>query len=195
MTFPYAHGTSRTTQHQVEAFTDDPATELSEMATRLTRFAELGISMEGQEVLDDISTDMAAKSGFLYGMVNAFGEEQTFLGLHNPPRDSGYPIVGRTMSRKDGWCPEVVRRRRGLPLPDVAASPRFLSNHVADAIGISSYFGEPIIDEVTGLALLTVCIIDPEPRTLADAARVQAIVRKTTREAANVLKIRMPPAP
>lgn len=195
MTLPHTPGTLRTTHRQVEAFTDDPATELAEMGTRFTRFAELGISMKGQEVLDDLATDMASKSGFLYAMVNAFAEEQTFLGLHNPPRDAGYPIVGRTMSRNHGWCPEVVQRRRGLPLPDVAASPRFQSNHVVDAIGIQSYFGEPIIDEATGLALLTVCIIDPEPRSLDDAARVQTIVRNTTRVAADVLKIPTPPAP
>ncbi|MEV7388893.1 GAF domain-containing protein [Streptomyces sp. NPDC091215] len=194
MTFPYSPGTSRTTQHHVEAFTDDPATELAEMATRLSRFTELGIRMEGQEVLDDIATDMASKSGFLYGMVNAFSDQQTFLGLHNPPADSGYPIVGRTMSRNHGWCPEVIQRQRGLPLPNVAASPRFQSNHVVDAIGIQAYFGDPIIDDATGLALLTVCIIDPEPRTLADAARLQAIVRETTRTTADVLKIPMQPA-
>ncbi|MFF4256684.1 GAF domain-containing protein [Streptomyces sp. NPDC001663] len=194
MTLPYTPGASHITHRQVQAFTDDPATELAEMGTRFTRFTELGISMEGQEVLDDLAADMAAKSGFLYAMVNAFGEEQTFLGLHNPPREAGFPIVGRTMSRNHGWCPEVVQRRRGLPLPDVAASPRFQSNHVVDAIGIQSYFGEPIVDEVTGLALLTVCIIDPEPRTLRDAARVQSIVRNTTREAAGVLKIPMLPA-
>lgn len=195
MTLPYAPGASHITHRQVQALTDDPATELAEMGTRLTRFNELGISMEGQEVLDDLATDMAAKSGFLYAMVNAFGEEQTFLGLHNPPKDAGYPIVGRTMSRAHGWCPEVIQRRRGLPLPDVAASPRFQSNHVVDAIGIQSYFGEPIVDEATGLALLTVCLIDPEPRTLSDAARVQSIVRTTTREAASILKIPMRPAP
>ncbi|MFF4276150.1 GAF domain-containing protein [Streptomyces sp. NPDC001536] len=194
MTLPYALGTSSPSQLQVQAFTDDPATEFAEMATRLTRFRELGIPMEGQEVLDDLATDMAAKSGFLYAMVNAFAEEQTFLGLHNPPRDAGYPIVGRTMSRNHGWCPEVIQRGLGLPLPNVAASPRFQSNHVVDAIGIQSYFGEPLIDEATGLALLTVCIIDPEPRTLADAARVQTIVRNTTRDAASILKIPMLPA-
>ncbi|MEU3982046.1 GAF domain-containing protein [Streptomyces sp. NPDC026672] len=195
MTSLYAPGTPSTTQHQVEAFTDDPATELSEMATRLTRFAELGIRMEGREVLDDIATDMAGKSGFLYGMVNAFSDEQTFLGLHNPPQESGYPIVGRTMSRDHGWCPEVIQRRRGLPLPDVAASPRFQSNQIVDSIGIQSYFGSPVIDEATGLALLTVCVIDPEPRTLADAARLQTIVRNAARAAADVLKIPTLPAP
>ncbi|WP_435799008.1 GAF domain-containing protein [Streptomyces avermitilis] len=183
---------SRTAQHRIQTFTDDPANELSEMATRLTRFNELGIDMQGQEVLDDIATDMAERAGFLYGMVNAFSTEQTFLGLRNPPREAGFPIVGRAMSRSHGYCPEVVQRKRGLPLPDVAASPRFQSNHVVDAIGIQSYFGSPIIDTVTGLALLTVCVIDPEPRTLADATRLQTIVRDAARAAADVLKISTP---
>ncbi|MGH1554223.1 hypothetical protein ACRAWF_26625 [Streptomyces sp. L7] len=113
----------RTTHYQIEAFTDDPAAELSEMATRLARFGELSISMQGQEILDDLATEMATKSGFVYGMVNAFSNEQTFLGLHNPAQESGYPIVGRTMRRDHGLCPEVVQRRLSLPLPDVAASP------------------------------------------------------------------------
>ncbi|MFJ4828742.1 GAF domain-containing protein [Streptomyces sp. NPDC088747] len=182
-------------EHRIQTFTDDPAQELSQMAARLTRFSELGIDMQGQEILDDLATDMAERAGFLYGMVNAFGDQQTFLGLHNPPQEAGYPVVERTMSRGHGYCPEVIQRGRGLPLPDVAASPRFQSNHVVDAIGIQSYFGSPIIDNVTGLALLTVCVIDPEKRTLADARRIQAIVKDTTHTAADILKIPMPPTP
>lgn len=178
-----------TVQRRIQVFTDDPATELTEMATRLSRFNELGIRLEGSEVLDDIAVDMGERAGFLYAMVNAFGEEQTFLGLRNPPRDAGYPIVGRTMSRAHGYCPEVVQRRRGLPLPNVAASPRFQGNHVVDAIGIQSYFGSPLIDEATGLVLATVCIVDPEPRTLADAARLQAIVKDGARAAAAELEM------
>lgn len=108
--------------HRIETFTDDPEVEAAQMATRLTRFEELGIRMEGVEVLDEIANDMGERADFLYAMVNAFGHEQTFLGLRNPPRDAGYPIVGRTMSRSHGWCPEVVRRKLSLPLPNVAAS-------------------------------------------------------------------------
>ncbi|MGW0926036.1 GAF domain-containing protein [Streptomyces sp. NPDC002755] len=182
----------RTVQRRIHIFTNDPATELTQMATRLSRLNELGIRLEGSEVLDDIAVDMGERAGFLYAMVNAFGEEQTFLGLRNPPRDAGYPLVGRTMSRAHGYCPEVVQRRRGLPLPNVAASPRFQGNHVVDAIGIQSYFGAPIIDKATGIVLATVCIVDPEPRTLADAARLQAIVKDGTRAAAAELKIEMP---
>ncbi|MGY1502938.1 GAF domain-containing protein [Streptomyces sp. QTS52] len=181
--------------HRIETFTDDPQTEAAQMATRLTRFEQLGIGMEGVEILDDIANDMGERADFLYAMVNAFGAEQTFLGLRNPPRDAGYPIVGRTMSRSHGWCPEVIRRKLSLPLPNVAASPRFASNLVVDAIGIQSYFGSPIIDAQTGLALLTVCIIDPEPRTLRDARRVLAIVKDTARTAADALQIVTPPAP
>ncbi|MEW2117672.1 GAF domain-containing protein [Streptomyces sp. NPDC005474] len=182
----------RAVHHRIETFTDDPETEASQMATRLTRFEQLGIRMEGVEVLDDIANDMGERAGFLYAMVNAFGQEQTFLGLRNPPQDAGYPIVGRTMSRSHGWCPEVVRRKLSLPLPNVAASPRFASNHVVDAIGIQAYFGSPVIDEQTGLALLTVCIIDPEPRTLNDARRLLAITKETARTAADALRIKTP---
>jgi hypothetical protein len=194
MTLPYATDSLRTTQHQVQAFTDDPATELAEMATRLARFKELGIPMQGRDVLDDIATDMAGRSGFVWAMVNAFSNDQTFLGLHNPAAESGYPIVGRTMNRDHGFCPDVIQRRLSLPLPDVAASPRFQGNHVVDAIGIQSYFGSPIVDAETGLALLTVCIVDPEPRTLADAARLQAIVKDAARTTAAILNIPTPPA-
>ncbi|MEH0430278.1 GAF domain-containing protein [Streptomyces stelliscabiei] len=189
---PAPTSSRHTVQRRIQVFTDDPATELTEMATRLSRLNELGIRLEGTEALDDIAVDMGERAGFLYAMVNAFGEEQTFLGLRNPPRDAGYPIVGRTMSRAHGYCPEVVQRRRGLPLPNVAASPRFQGNHVVDAIGIQSYFGSPLIDEATGLVLATVCIVDPEPRTLADAARLQAIVKDGTRAAAAELKIKIP---
>ncbi|MEU9190122.1 GAF domain-containing protein [Streptomyces sp. NPDC048484] len=165
------------------------------MSVRLTRFHELDIPMEGQEILDDLTTQLAQRTGFLYAMVNAFSNEQTFLGLHNPPPESGFPIVGRTMPRSHGWCPEVIARKRGLPLPEVAASPRFQSNPVVDAIGIQAYFGIPIVDAVSGKALLTVCIIDPETRTLADANRLQDLVRDTSFTAADILKIPLPPAP
>lgn len=196
MTTPFASPSTPQPSHhmQVAAVTDDPATELSQMTTRLTRFAELGIPLHGLEILDDLATQMATHSGFVYAMVNAFGDQQTFLGLHNPPAEAGYPIVGRTMSRTHGWCPEVIQRRRGLPLPDVAAAPRFQSNPVVDAIGIQSYFGTPILDAATGLALATVCIVDPEPRSLADAARLQTIVRDTAHTAAGLLNIPTPPA-
>ncbi|MDH6222733.1 GAF domain-containing protein [Streptomyces pseudovenezuelae] len=194
MTSPYAP-VPATAQHQIEIFTDNPATEVKEMAARLSRFAELGITMQGQEILDDIATQIADQTGFVWGMVNAFGKEQTFLGLHNPPSESGYPIVGRTMSRAHGYCPEVVERRLGLPLPNVAASPRFQSNAVVDAIGIQAYFGAPIIDAVTGLVLATVCVIDPEVRTLADWRRNQGIVRQGAGIAADVLKIPALPVP
>ncbi|MEK8146385.1 hypothetical protein NKH18_49270 [Streptomyces sp. M10(2022)] len=64
------------------------------------------------EDFDELARDMAEKAGFLYGFVNLFLVEQTFVGLHQPPADSGYVIVGRTMSHDHGWCPEVVKRKR-----------------------------------------------------------------------------------
>ncbi|MER5440806.1 GAF domain-containing protein [Streptomyces sp. NPDC002790] len=149
--------------------------EPSELAQRYELLRTLGVPTTASEDFDALARAMAEKAGFLYGFVNLFLEEQTFVGLHQPPADSGYVIVGRTMSRDHGWCPEVMSREKALPLPDVHASPRFSGNHVVDAVGIRAYFGAPLIHD-SGTVLGTVCVIDPEKRSLADARRIQDIV-------------------
>ncbi|MFE9367844.1 GAF domain-containing protein [Streptomyces sp. NPDC006978] len=147
----------------------------TELAQRRELLKRLGVSTGASEDFDELARDMAEKTGFLYAFVNLFLEEQTFIGLHQPPADSGYVIVGRTMSHDHGWCPEVVARRKALPLPDVHASPRFSGNFVVDAVGIRSYFGAPLIHE-SGTVLGTVCVIDPEKRPLSEARRLRDIV-------------------
>ncbi|MGW2421429.1 GAF domain-containing protein [Streptomyces sp. NPDC001709] len=151
----------------------------AEEEARQALIRRLGVPTHAHAFYDNFATQMAEASGFLYGMVNLFLEEQTFIGLHNPAEDSGHPIIGRTMSRRDGWCPDVVRRKKSLPLHDVRASPRFYGNPVVDAVGIHAYFGAPLIHEETGIVLGTVCIIDPEPRLLSDARRLRDIVKGT----------------
>ncbi|MFJ6709329.1 MULTISPECIES: GAF domain-containing protein [unclassified Streptomyces] len=151
------------------------AQQAPELAQRYELLHRLGVPTTANEDFDDLARDMATQAGFLYGFVNLFLEEQTFVGLHQPPVDSGFVIVGRTMSRDHGWCPEVMARRKALPLHDVHASPRFSSNTVVDAVGIRSYFGAPLIHE-SGTVLGTVCVIDPEKRTLSEARRLRDIV-------------------
>lgn len=182
-----------TGQRQIETFTSNPAAELTEMSIRLPRLIELRIPMNGAEVFDDVADDLAERTGFLYSMVNIFAEEQTFIGLHNPS-GPGHQVVGRTMSRRDGWCPKVVERKLALGLPDVHASPRFTLNRVVVAMRIRSYFGAPLIDEQTGIALGTVCVIDTERRSLRDARRLLAIVKATAGDAHDLIKA-LPAAP
>ncbi|WP_055468650.1 GAF domain-containing protein [Streptomyces ardesiacus] len=146
-----------------------------ELAQRYELLNRLGVSPVANEDFDDLARDMATQAGFLYGFVNLFLEEQTFVGLHQPPADSGFVIVGRTMSRDHGWCPEVMARKKALPLHDVHASPRFSGNAVVDAVGIRSYFGAPLMHD-SGTVLGTVCVIDPEKRPLAEARRLRDIV-------------------
>ncbi|AXI85277.1 histidine kinase [Streptomyces sp. ETH9427] len=156
------------------ALTNQP-TQHAELARRYELLERLGVPTVPSEDFDDLARDMAERAGFLYGFVNLFLEEQTFVGLHQPPADSGYVIVGRTMSRDHGWCPEVMARKKALPLHDVHASPRFSGNTVVDAVGIRSYFGAPLIHD-SGTVLGTVCVIDPEKRPLAEARRLRDIV-------------------
>ncbi|MFH9612947.1 GAF domain-containing protein [Streptomyces pratensis] len=157
------------------AIAGSQAQQTTELAQRYELLEGLGVSTAASSDFDELARDMAEKAGFLYGFVNLFLEEQTFVGLHQPPADSGYVIVGRTMSHDHGWCPEVVARRKALPLHDVHASPRFSGNHVVDAVGIRSYFGTPLIHE-SGTVLGTVCVIDPEKRPLSEARRLRDIV-------------------
>lgn len=154
------------------------AQDMIELAERTDTVGRLGLPTTGHPDFDAFAQDMAERTGFLYGFVNLFLEEQTFIGLHQPPADSGYVTVGRTMSREHGWCPEVVSRKKSLPLPDVHASPRFSGNHVVDAVGIRAYFGAPLIHE-SGTVLGTVCVIDPETRPLNDARQLRDIVIDT----------------
>ncbi|MFI2415112.1 GAF domain-containing protein [Streptomyces sp. NPDC018947] len=171
------HRGARDTPHRpsVPPGTSPQAQQAQELARRYELLKRLDVPTVASEGFDELARDMAVRAGFLYGFVNLFLEEQTFVGLHQPPADSGYVIVGRTMSRDHGWCPEVVTRKKALPLHDVHASPRFSGNHVVDAVGIRSYFGAPLIHD-NGTVLGTVCVIDPEKRPLNDARRLRDIV-------------------
>ncbi|MGQ5596853.1 GAF domain-containing protein [Streptomyces sp. ESR1.13] len=160
------------------ALTSQPPQQSLELAQRYEVLNRLGVPPVANEDFDEMACDMAEKAGFLYGFVNLGLEDQTFIGLHQPPADSGYVIVGRTMSRGHGWCPEVMARKKALPLYDVRASPRFSGNAVVDAVGIRSYFGAPLIHE-SGTVLGTVCVIDPEKRPLSDARRIRDITINT----------------
>ncbi|GAA5210630.1 GAF domain-containing protein [Streptomyces thinghirensis] len=157
------------------ALTSQRPQQSLELAQRYELLNRLGVPPVANEDFDELARDMATQAGFLYGFVNLFLEEQTFVGLHQPPADSGFVIVGRTMSRDHGWCPEVMARRKALPLHDVHASPRFSGNAVVDAVGIRSYFGAPLIHD-SGTVLGTVCVIDPQKRPLAEARRLRNIV-------------------
>ncbi|MFD8897171.1 GAF domain-containing protein [Streptomyces ardesiacus] len=157
------------------ALTSQRPQQSLELAQRYELLNRLGVPPVANEDFDDLARDMATQAGFLYGFVNLFLEEQTFVGLHQPPADSGFVIVGRTMSRDHGWCPEVMARKKALPLHDVHASPRFSGNAVVDAVGIRSYFGAPLMHD-SGTVLGTVCVIDPEKRPLAEARRLRDIV-------------------
>ncbi|WP_420036132.1 GAF domain-containing protein [Streptomyces sp. cg28] len=148
---------------------------MSELAQRYELLRDLGVPTTASEDFDELARAMAEKAGFLYGFVNLFLEKQTFIGLHQPPADSGHVIVGRTMNRDHGWCPEVMNRKKALPLPDVHASPRFSGNDVVDAVNIRAYFGAPLIHD-SGTVLGTVCVIDPDRRPLSDARRIRDIV-------------------
>jgi GAF domain-containing protein len=114
--------------------------------------------------LDAFATRLAQEADAPYAMVNIFGAEQQFFGLHTPRGDSDLPAVGRTMPLGHGFCPEVVHRKKALVLPDVFSNPRSAGNPVTDLLGIRTYAGAPLLHRDTALG--TVCFVGLEERDL-----------------------------
>ncbi|MEU0942306.1 GAF domain-containing protein [Streptomyces canus] len=164
--------------HLGSEISEEQARQFAENQQRLNLIRELGLPTEPHRLMDDFADYLAHQTGMAYGFVNLFLDAQTFVGLHNPDPELGYLPVGRTMAFEHGFCPEVVARKKALPIREVFAFPRYAGNHVVNALGVRSYFGAPLIHE-SGVVLGTVCTIDPEPRPLSDARRLLETVKAT----------------
>ncbi|MFJ2629213.1 GAF domain-containing protein [Streptomyces sp. NPDC087532] len=134
---------------------------------RTALLAHLGLG-EPDEEFDAFATKLAEDAGEPYAMVNLVTDQQYFVGLHSPA-GGDLPPADRTMPLDAGYCPDVVARRRALPLPDVCASPRFAANRVYDALGVRTYTGAPLFHAPTGLVIGTLCVVGPEARPLDTA--------------------------
>ncbi|MGW3930864.1 GAF domain-containing protein [Streptomyces microflavus] len=135
--------------------------------------------------LDAFAAQLAQEAGVPYAMVNIFGDQQQFFGLHTPGDDSELPTVGRSMPVDHGFCPEVVDRRKALVLPDVFSSPRFAGNTVVDLIGIRTYAGAPLLHGDTVLG--TVCFVGPVERDLSTGRDSLALIKQRRDDVMNFL--------
>ncbi|MFE7331568.1 GAF domain-containing protein [Streptomyces sp. NPDC057565] len=135
--------------------------------------------------LDAFATQLAQEAGVPYAMVNIFGDQQQFFGLHTPGDDSELPTVGRSMPLGHGFCPEVVDRKKALVLPDVFSSPRFAGNTVVDLIGIRTYAGAPLLHGDTVLG--TVCFVGPVERGLSTGRESLALIKQRRDDVMNFL--------
>ncbi|GAA2301683.1 GAF domain-containing protein [Streptomyces kunmingensis] len=144
---------------------------------RAYRLRALDVGLRPEPVFDLFADRLAEVTGAPYAMVNFIDENrQFFAGLHTPDGNqrgddlgavaagAGDGATARYMARDHGYCPHVVVRRKALVLEDVCDYPRFAGNPVVDEIGIRSYLGAPLLDDWTGLALGTVCVVDTAPR-------------------------------
>ncbi|MFD3662862.1 GAF domain-containing protein [Streptomyces sp. NPDC058659] len=125
--------------------------------------------------LDAFAAQLAQEIGVPYAMINIFGSQQQFFGLHTPGNDSDLPTVGRAMPLDHGFCPEVVTRKKPLVLPDVFAHPRFAGNAVVDQIGIRTYAGAPLLHGDTVLG--TVCAVGPVERDKSTGRDTLALIK------------------
>ena len=72
------------------------------------------------------------------------------------------------MSREHSICGHVVANGETLVVPDIERDPRFADNPSLDLRGMRFYAGAPL-RTAEGFVLGTLCILDPEPRALADS--------------------------
>lgn len=147
-----------------------------EVGQRMARLRALGLGNRPDAQFDEFAARLARITGAPYAMVNFISDrEQFFAGLYTPSNGTGGATIeaiqasahadpGREMALDHGFCPHVVVRRKALVLDDVCEYPRFAGNPVVDKIGIRSYLGAPLIDDRTGTALGTVCVVATEPR-------------------------------
>lgn len=141
-----------------------------EAPARERRLRELGLGDRPEQEFDEFAARLAAMADGPLAMVNFIGvTQQYFAGLYAPsvqPAGSASAAAssetGRTMMKTHGWCPLVVVRKKALVLDDVCAYPRFATNPVIGELGIRAYLGAPLIDEDTGIALGTICVVDTQ---------------------------------
>lgn len=91
---------------------------------------------------------------------------QYFAGWHATPdfaEKVGVSVSGRHEERfmelKDGWCVITVGRSVALPLGDIYAWPRAVSNGAVYKIGARAYLGAQLIDPATNVIFGTVALV------------------------------------
>jgi GAF domain-containing protein len=163
--------------YNAEAGMDLPI-EDREIADREHRLRQLGLGNGPDAEFDKFAAELAEATDSPYAMVNFVTGEQFFAGLAIREEAGGSPDMGRTMTLEQGFCPEVVVRRKSLTLPDVFASPRFAGNWVVDQAHIRNYAGIPLIDERTDTVLGTICIVGTEPRPKETGREIWHLMRE-----------------
>ncbi|WP_420036839.1 GAF domain-containing protein [Streptomyces sp. cg28] len=163
---------------------------------RARRLLRLDLGRRPEAAFDLFADRLAEVTGAPCAMVNFIDEKrQFFAGLHTPDggRDGVGPSAARRSEARDhGYCPHVVARRRALVLDDVRDYPRFAANRVVDEVGIRSYLGAPLLDDRTGLALGTVCVVDTEPRLWGRSGL--ATIKEMAGELMDIVRGRVDPA-
>ncbi len=101
-----------------------------------------------------------------------FGVSSAFVGLLDERREwlkSRYGVEACELPREATFCNHVIYHRAPLLVEDAHADRRFAESPVVTdpPLLFRFYAGVPLLVE-EGLAIGTLCIADPQPRTLAD---------------------------
>ena len=78
----------------------------------------------------------------------------------------GVPLMD--VPREGTFCTHTIERDTPLVVPDAARDPRWADNPYVAHLGARFYAGHAVRDPVTGHAIGTICLVDMQPRELAD---------------------------
>jgi hypothetical protein len=134
-------------------------------AARQEALDELAILDTGPEERFDRITRLAAQ---------VFGVRSSAISFIDRDRQWVKSSVGATATegpRRAAFCDTVVREHDTLVVPDARSDPRFRENpFVTGGPMLRFYAGEPL-EAPGGEPVGTLCIFDPEPRTLSETER------------------------
>jgi two-component system sensor histidine kinase VicK len=143
----------------------DPSTATGEHG-RLAALAEYDLLDTPNEAVFDALARVAAKScGASIGLITLVGADTLCFvanyglpGMNSVPRDSSF-------------CTATIEGSEVMEIPDARLDPRCAAlPTVTGAPYVRFYAGVPLVNS-SGAALGTICVVDPEPRTLSAEQR------------------------
>jgi PAS domain S-box-containing protein len=133
---------------------------------RLKALAEYDLlDTPNEEIFDAFARAAAAQCGAAGAVITLVAKDRLFFKAH-------YGLPGVTGTKRAGsFCAQTIRSGEVLEIADARLDPRFAENAmVTGKPHVRFYAGVPLIS-ADGVALGTLCVFDPEPRSLTSEQR------------------------
>ena len=151
----------------------------SQRLQALRSYAVLDTDVE--QAYDDLTALAAQVLNVPISLVSLIDSDRQWFKSH-------HGLSERETPRSMAFCDHAIRHGEVMVVPDASLDPRFADNPlVTGAPHIRFYAGAPLVNP-DGLALGTLCVIDPEPRVFNEHQR--AVLSTLSRQVMAQLELR-----